>query len=181
MSIEFHCEHCDRMIRANDEHGGKHGKCPSCHQQVYIPLADAEPLDLTPVDAAEERRAQQQAAESQRFADSVLLDGGSAGRGTSDSEVRRYGTGSSDAGRSGAGGAPPPAVDVAELINEFAIAMFDGELQEGEEIAKQLRPHRKAVVEVVDRIMADEIPPQALERIPRPVLMGFLKQLRSGA
>ena len=173
MPIEFHCEHCDRMIRAADEHGGKHGKCPSCHQRVYIPSSESEPLDLAPVDELAEKRARQQATESQRFADNILLDAGGAGRGGADADLGRS--------AAAAPGAVPPSVDVAELVNEYVIAMFDGDLQEGEAIAKQLRRHHKTVVEVVDRILADEIPPQALERIPRPVMMGFLKQLRLGA
>ena len=57
MSIEFHCEHCGKSVRAPDETGGKHGKCPSCHQSVYIPMPSdqVEPLDISPVDQTEER------------------------------------------------------------------------------------------------------------------------------
>ena len=37
MGISFHCEHCGKKIEAPDAAGGKWGKCPGCHNKVYVP------------------------------------------------------------------------------------------------------------------------------------------------
>jgi DNA-directed RNA polymerase subunit RPC12/RpoP len=37
MAITFHCGHCGKKIEAPDSAGGKWGKCPSCHNKVYVP------------------------------------------------------------------------------------------------------------------------------------------------
>ena len=37
MAIIFHCDHCGRKIEASDNTGGKWGKCPSCHNKIYVP------------------------------------------------------------------------------------------------------------------------------------------------
>ena len=57
MSIKFHCEHCGKRIDAPDTAGGKWGKCPSCHNKVYVPQPEDgdEPLTLAPVDETEEQ------------------------------------------------------------------------------------------------------------------------------
>jgi phage FluMu protein Com len=180
MAIEFHCEHCGKFIRAADEHGGKHGKCPACHQRVYIPSSDIEPLELAPIDEDADRRARQMAQESNRLADALLNEslppsGGLAG---------------ASAGARGAAGPTRPAparaepavpnIDIASTVHEYAIAMFEGELEEAQQHAEALRRFPRQMEEVVQRIVSDELPPPAVEHIPRPLLMGFLKQLRSG-
>ncbi len=60
MSIEFHCEHCSKLIKAPNEAGGQNGKCPHCKAVNYIPMPqdEAEELPLVPLDEADERRRQ---------------------------------------------------------------------------------------------------------------------------
>ena len=41
MSIEIHCDHCGKLIKAPDDAGGQRGKCPYCHQSVYVPAPNA--------------------------------------------------------------------------------------------------------------------------------------------
>ena len=51
MGITFHCEHCGKKIEAPDSAGGKWGRCPACHNKVYVPgLSSDEKLKLAPVD-----------------------------------------------------------------------------------------------------------------------------------
>jgi hypothetical protein len=55
--IKFECPSCNAHIRVPDEHAGKRGKCPKCHQRVTVPaLPEAqddllllEPLDMPAV------------------------------------------------------------------------------------------------------------------------------------
>ncbi len=35
--ITFSCEHCGHKVSAQDEHAGKHGKCPRCAGEVKVP------------------------------------------------------------------------------------------------------------------------------------------------
>ena len=57
MSIVLHCNHCGKKISAPDGAGGKWGKCPACHNEVYIPdLNDDEELTLAPLDEEEQKQ-----------------------------------------------------------------------------------------------------------------------------
>ena len=62
MSIELHCPKCGKLIRAPENTGGKHGKCPYCQGRVYIPMpyCKEEEILLAPIDAEEDRRMLQQ-------------------------------------------------------------------------------------------------------------------------
>lgn len=180
MPIEFHCEHCGKMIRAADEHGGKHGKCPACHQRVYIPSPEIEPLELAPVDELAERRARQAVVESNQLADALLSDAAPSPASATGPE-RGPNRAATSAGHRAGGAAPraEPTIDVGSHVNEYAIAMFEGDLEEAQQIADGLRRQPRPVEETIQRILADEIPPAALDHIPRPVLIGFLRQLRA--
>ncbi len=50
MAIEFHCNFCDKLVKAPDDAGGKKGKCPSCQSVLYIPMPEGtvEEFDLCP-------------------------------------------------------------------------------------------------------------------------------------
>jgi phage FluMu protein Com len=37
--IQFNCPHCDREIRAADEHAGKRTRCPKCKEVLTLPAA----------------------------------------------------------------------------------------------------------------------------------------------
>lgn len=172
MAIEFHCEHCGKQVRAQDDSGGRHGKCPSCHQTVYIPMPDdrVEPLDLEPVDEAAERERERLLRES---ADQHL-------RVLSDREPAAESSGG--ARRSKPAREPaPPAVDLEHMVIEYVQRMANGELERAEQLGEQIHRHWRVAEGIVDRLSVDEIPPQALSEIPRPVLLGFLKQLRASA
>jgi len=167
MAIEFHCDRCGKLVRAPENAGGRHGKCPSCHQSVYIPTPDEqiEPLDIEPLDSAEERRRQKLIAES-RALEEKLLHERSLPKETAGS-----------ASRASSGPLPPP-VDVERLVTQYALAMAQGKLEEAAELAALIRRNLPAAEEVMQRLTIDEMPPPALERIPRPVLVAFFKQLR---
>jgi hypothetical protein len=167
MSIEFHCEHCGKLVRAPDDGGGKHGKCPSCHQSIYIPMPsdEIEPLELEPVDQSEEReraRLRQESLEIER----QLLD------------ERELPKGMVSETRPARAEAPlPPRIDMETLLIEYARAMAAGNLEKAEQYASDIRSDMRAAEEVIQRMVADEIPPDELAKIPRPVLVGFFRQL----
>lgn len=178
MAIEFHCPYCGKQIRASDEHAGRHGKCPACHQSVYIPTPteQIEPLELEPVDEEFEARKARLLDESKKLQQRLLHE-----RDVPAEPGGRRGA----AGAAGAGGHAarsetplPPPQDLEELIIQYALHMKDGRLDRAEELAVEIRRHIAKAEPIIDRLVMDEIPPPQLAGIPRPVLNGLLKQLR---
>lgn len=166
MAIEFHCDHCGKLVKTSDEHAGKRGKCPHCHQSVYIPTPpeELEPLRLAPVDESEEQERQRLLEESREIA-IKLRD---------EREV------------------PPEVVkpplpepvgdmrlsnDMEQLVTEYVLCMAAGKLSDAEELAKEIRANRILADEFIQRLTIDELPPARLAKIPRAVLLGFIKQL----
>jgi len=74
MGISFHCEHCGKKIEAPDTAGGKWGKCPACHNKVYVPANNPpdDMLQLAPIDTEEERRRKKMVAEVDRLREKIL-------------------------------------------------------------------------------------------------------------
>lgn len=168
MSIEFHCDHCGRLVRAPDDAGGKRGKCPTCHQPVYVPTPSdqIEPLDLAPVDESEEHERARLLKESQDIQRELL-------------DERNPPTDVAPASPSVPVEQPlPPELDMETLVIEYALAMAAGDLEQAEQLATDIRSDMKAAEDVMQRLMLDELPPERLANIPRPVLVGFFKQLR---
>lgn len=171
MPIEFHCNRCGMLVRAPDDAGGKWGRCPMCHQSVYVPMPDEkiEPLDLAPVDESEEQRRRRLEREAIELERALLADR---------NPPPEMAAGSSPA--SGLEGVLEPKPDIETLVLEYAVAMADGDLARAEELAVEIRRDLKAAEEVMQRLTLDEVPHPQLAAIPRPVLVGFFKQLRQG-
>ena len=80
MAITFHCEHCGKKIEAPDNAGGKWGKCPACHNKVYVPSSDAgEELKLAPIDATDLAEQSRLMAETRRIEQEILSEEESSG------------------------------------------------------------------------------------------------------
>jgi hypothetical protein len=169
MAIEFHCHACGKLVRAPDDAGGKHAKCPACHQSVYVPLpaTELDPLPLAPVDESFEREKERLMRETRDLQHRLLHE-----RDLPADAVRP------PSPAAGASEAFPQAIDIETVVIEYAICMADGNLEEANELAALIRKNRKAADDYIQRLMVDEILPPQLSRIPRPVLMGFFKQLR---
>ena len=164
MSIDFHCDHCGKLIRAPSDAGGRRGKCPYCHQSVYIktPSEEIEDIPLTPLDAEADAAEARAKAEADRLAQSLLRE--------------------RDADAPGAGSAPVPAASAAEiegLVVDYLRALIASELEQAERLGDQIRPHRAAALKIIERIGQDSIPPPGLDKIPPAVLSGFLNSLRA--
>lgn len=168
MAIEFHCDHCDHLIKTAEDNAGKRGKCPHCHQSVYIPTPrdKIEPLRLAPVDQDEERERRRLRDEAQQLTRALSDDKAELPPDTTP---------------------PPPSAsmddprlpsDMETLIIEYVLAMANGKLNEAEEHAAEIRRDLSRADEFIQRLTMDELPPARLADVPRPVLAGFLRQLR---
>lgn len=186
MSIELHCNHCGKLVRAPDDAGGKHGKCPACHQSVYIPTPPdrIEPLSLEPVDPDFERRKARLMHETAELVGRIAREKeGPEKPGDRAERLARE----EKAAAARATAAHPPArstqptltaSEAYELVVDYALAMFEGRLPEAEILADELRANLKLAEQAMQRIAVDEILPTKIEKVPRPLLLGFFKQLR---
>jgi phage FluMu protein Com len=159
MPITFHCPKCGKHIKAPDGSGGNHSKCPSCEQDVYIPIPmeELEDFALEPLDPEEERRREEMLEETSKVTSQLRH---AAGTGTT-----------------GSGAAPSAAL--AGMIHRWALHMSAGELDQATDLRERILRQKEKAQLIVQQIMSDEIPPDALSQIPRPVLNAMLKQLLS--
>jgi len=169
MAIEFHCEHCGRLVRAADEHAGKRGKCPTCHQSVYVPTPSEalEPLRLAPIDEQAERERQRLAHDAAQLAQALRGERESPPEGSHGPEPIAV-------------GGLPAHGDIESAIIEYVLAMASGRLTDADALAIEVQGRMNQAEPIIDRLSLDEIPPPKLAKVPRPVLRGFLKQLRKG-
>jgi hypothetical protein len=169
MSIAFHCEHCGKKIEAPDAAGGKWGKCPACHNKVYVPGGQStDELRLAPLDNEDERKQKELIAETIRLREDIL----------SETEVPEEGA----AAKGVPAAAKPGSLSEAELtsgIIGYLRQMADGELEEAERTARMIIPCGSRAVRVLERIGLSEIPEPELADIPQQVLSGLIKTLRS--
>lgn len=173
MAIDFQCEHCNKIVKAPDEAVGRQGKCPHCGCLNYIrrPPEESNELELTPIDEEEEARARratlEAAALQQRLLHERSMPGEPGGRG-----------------RAGGGGhvtpaAPPSSRQLAGMIVRYVESMSSGQLDAADEVANELRRNTAAVISVLDDLAGEDLAAYGMPTLPRPVLFGFLKQLRA--
>lgn len=170
MPIEFRCEHCGTLVKAPDNAGGRHGRCPSCHQSVYIPSPEAEiePLALEPVSENDELEQQRLFQESWELERRII-------------EERELPSSITEVPipEPSADVFPPQKANVETLLIDYARAMAEGDLEQAEKVSREIHKDMRAAEEAIQRIVADEIPPPELVNIPHPVLVGFFKKLQA--
>jgi phage FluMu protein Com len=164
MAITFHCEHCGKKIEAADTAGGKWGKCPACHNKLYVPSPDAdEELKLAPLDESDLEREKRLMAETHRLTQDILQE------------------------RDIPEGPPEPAAAMYEMSEKELIRniilylrqMAYDELDEAERTAALIAPFRAPAVKIIDRIALSEIPEPELADIPQQMLSGSIRALRN--
>jgi hypothetical protein len=165
MAITFHCEHCGKKIEAPDNAGGKWGKCPACHNKVYVPCTEPdEELKLAPLDTADQAEQRRLMAETRRIEQEILSEQDEV---LDDSAERAV-----------------PVYDVSdkELTKNIIVylrLMADGDLEQAERIAGSIIHSGKRALKILDGIAISEIPEPELADIPPQVLSGLVRTLRS--
>jgi len=163
MAITFRCEHCHKDVTAPDGAGGRRGKCPYCQQSTYIPapIADEDILPLAPVDEEDERR-QEAEARAAREQDLALIDSGEDGATGPPLEHRDDLT----------------PEDLHHFVVNYCLDMANSNLERAAVHAAKLKGFGSMGRQAVDDLLADEMPDPVLASFPRPLILGFLKQLR---
>lgn len=165
MAIAFHCEHCGRKIEAPDNAGGKWGKCPACHNKVYVPGSDSgEELKLAPINTTDLTKQKQLIAETQRIEQEILSEKEDVPDGVVESAA--------------------PVYDMSdkELTKDIIIylrLMADGDLEQAERIEASVINCGKRALKILDGIAVSEIPEPELADIPLQILAGLVRTLRS--
>ena len=157
MSIVLHCHHCGKKISAPDGTGGKYGKCPSCHNEVYIPgLDEDEELTLAPMDEDELKQKDELMNQTHELTQDILRQRQEpdapqdSSQEISDRELRKH-------------------------IILYLRLMADGELELAQETAEKIISHRALAKNIFDTIAVNEMPEPELADIPREVLTEFIK------
>jgi len=168
MSIIFHCEHCGRKIEAQDKVSGKWGKCPSCHNKIYVPaLNDNERLKLSPLDKNEEQKEKQLMDETHKLTESILQERDIPEETGSTNEPAE----------------PAPAEmseeDLTNNIISYLRNMADSRLAEAEIKLKTITTHGSEAKGILDDIAVSEMPDAELADIPPQVLAGLIRKLRN--
>ncbi|MCH7631942.1 MAG: hypothetical protein IIB59_01910 [Planctomycetes bacterium] len=163
MSIELHCPQCEKLIKAPDTAGGRHGKCPYCGRDVYIPTIsdDDEGIPIAPIDPQDRQREEELRRETARLTSAVERD---TDAGANSEGGRRAGETSGE------------AIDVDKIVERFVIAMRDSKLDDADKLAARLKRAGPSARDYVDRLMLDPSPPP-IGDLPKPLLHGFLKAL----
>lgn len=167
MSIKFHCSQCGKKIEAPDTAGGKWGKCPACHNRIYVPqpeTGEEEELRLAPVDEAEEMRQRQLMLETYRITHDILEE-----RGIPEPAA-------------GPGFAPPSDINEEKLtdyIIRYLRQMAKGDLDEAQRTADLIVPHRRKAATILEQFASSSDPDPELEDIPKQVLSGLIRNLRT--
>jgi hypothetical protein len=170
-TIELHCVHCSKVIKAPADAGGRTGKCPYCGGENYIPrLADPdEEIPLAPLDDEAETKHRKAVLEDAAYQRRLLHERAVPG----------------DGGKSGAGRPAPVSTPQAAskqltgLIVNFVEAMSLGRLDKAEEVVREISKQSPKAKVILDELAGEDLTGYGLPSLPRPVLVGYLKQLRS--
>jgi DNA-directed RNA polymerase subunit RPC12/RpoP len=166
MTIKFQCSLCGKKIEAPDSSGGKWGKCPGCHNKVYVPqpVTEEDELKLAPLDETEEQRQRQLMLETLQITRDILQE-----KASPDGP---------------AGPTPGSPSDINEekltdLILRYLRQMANGDLDDAQRTAEQILPHRRKATLILDRLVTSKEPDPELEDIPKQVLLGYIRNLRT--
>jgi hypothetical protein len=173
MSITFHCDFCNKKIEAKEEAAGKWGRCPSCHNKIYVPNLNVEDdLKLAPVDEEAEKRKKKLMDETFMLSQEILSEKATPPETNNDK----------------APPAPVTAARVEDVVDEEALyetivkylrQMADGELDDAAITFKSIESAPEVSLKLLDRIALADIPESELSDVPPQVLAGLIRTLRS--
>lgn len=164
MAITFHCDYCGKRIEAPASAGGKWGKCPACHNKLYVPSLDSdEELKLAPIDEKDKARQKQLLDETHKLTQEIL----------SESEIP------DEADESATSASIASNKELMKNIIIYLRQMANGELDEAERTVTAIVPCGSRAVKIIDEIAVGEIPEPELADIPPQVLSGLIRTLRT--
>lgn len=180
MSITFHCNFCNKKIEAKEEAAGKWGRCPSCHNKIYVPNLNVEDdLKLAPVDENEEKRKRRLMDETFSLEQTILSERAKPAETNNNNNNNN---------NNESPPAPSTAGRVENVVDEDTIynaivkylrQMADGELDDANNTLISIQSAPETSLKLLDRIALADIPEAELSDIPPQVLSGLIRTLRS--
>ena len=176
MAIVFHCEHCGKKIEAQDSAGGKRGKCPACHNTIYVPrpVENEEPLRLSPLDELDEQQRNQLLSETYQLTQNILEE-----RAVPEEPVE---TADKENDPDMSYLSPMMVLDAKELkqqIVQYLRLMAEGELDEAAQITHLIVPQGKHAIDILESIALSDMPEPELSHLPPQILSGLIRNLRT--
>ncbi len=169
MSIIFHCDYCGKKIEAADTAGGKWGKCPACHNKLYVPASESdEELKLAPIDETELEREKRLLDETNRLTLDILKE----------RDIPQGATEPDDPAEMAGTGFEMSQVELRQYIIKYLHLMADSELYEAQKIANLIIPYGARAVKILNKMDVSDIPEPELAGISQLVLAGLIKSLR---
>lgn len=163
MSIKFHCEHCGKKIDAPDATGGKRGKCPACHNIVYVPQIDTDDeLKLAPVDETETERQKRLLAETSLLTQNILQEKNAPDTATASVD-----------------GPDGDEAEVTNAIVRYLRQMADGDLDDAQITAETIAAYRRQATNILDQMVTSNPLVPELPDVPSQVLSGLIRNLRT--
>ncbi len=167
--IRVTCEHCNQVIKAPRKAAGRRGKCPHCHNSVYIPTPESEldAIPLAPEDA--ETRAATERLEKEAMEISAAL-----GRETKEApELTVTPQQEHPAPRETA----LNATEINDLIIRYLLAMQVSELERAEALVAELQGAARQAKSKIQQMMVDAMRPEAVRGMADGLYQGFLRKL----
>ena len=167
--IRVTCEHCNHAIKAPLKAAGRRGKCPHCHNSVYIPTPQSErdeiPLELDDQDTR---------AAAEGLKKEAMEIAAAIGRETKE--------------------VPQPAViphqespapqktalnatEINDLIIRYLLAMQVSELERAETLVAELKGAARQAKSKIQQMMVDAMRPDAVRSMADGLYQGFLRKL----
>ncbi len=167
--IRVTCEHCNHSIKAPREAAGRRGKCPHCHNSVYIPTPESE-LDEIPLELEDE----QTHSEAQRLQKEAAEVAAALRRETKDApQPTAIPQQDSPAPQATA----LNATEIDELIIRYLLAMQVSELDRAEALTAKLKGAARQAKSKIQQMMVDSMRPEAVRSMADGLYQGFLRKL----
>ena len=178
MSITFHCDFCNKKIEANESAAGKWGRCPSCHNKIYVPNLNVEDeLKLAPVDEDAEKRKKKLMDETFSLEQTILSERSTPAETNNNNNINNE-----------IPLIPETAARFENVVDEDSLyetivkylrQMADGELDDAKSTLISIQSAPEASLKLLDRIALADIPEAELSDVPPQVLSGLIRTLRS--
>lgn len=169
MAIIFHCDYCGKKIEAPDNAGGKWGKCPACHNKLYVPASKSdEELKLAPIDSTAEQREKQLLDETFRLTQDILKE----------RDIPEGAAESDEPAETSGHGFEMSQVELKQYVVKYLRLMADSELYEAQKISTLIAPYSARVMKILDKMAVSDMLEPELTGISQLVLSGLIKSLK---
>ncbi len=174
MTIQFHCEHCGKKINAPAKAGGRRGKCPACHNSIYVPQEHHdEELKLAPLDETAEKNREEMIAETFSLTQNILEENSLPDIPPEEapSSIQEPFIPPMDL-------EPMDPKELRGTIIKYMRWMASGQEEDANNLIELITSYPQDALAILDEIALSEIPDEELAHIQPHMISGFVRTLR---